>query len=124
MRLNKKAIAALMALAIPTAALAGLPPPGGPMQPNKGPGGPMGPSKIHVLPCTAGSGDVSRALYVTNNTGATIAKNTLMSWSLKTGGPKPATGKEQLNQALPNGAKASLQGPPGSGGTCTASFVK
>jgi hypothetical protein len=124
MRLNKMAIVALMALALPAAALAGAPPPGGPMQPNKGPGGPMGPSKIHVLPCTAGSGDVSRPLYVTNTTGATIAKNTLISWSLKTGGPKPATGKQALSVALANGAKVGLQGPPGSGGSCTASFVK
>jgi len=71
------------------------------------------------LPCRAGNGDVSRELYVTNNTSAAIPSGTVIYWKVDA-----TAGKQTLAAALAPGATDSLLGPPGPGGVCTASFPK
>ena len=71
------------------------------------------------LACTTGSGDVARPLYVKNTTVNAVPSGKVISWQLGT-----AHGQEQLSASLAPGASMTINGPPGSGGVCTATYVK
>ena len=80
----------------------------------------QGPTRIgHTvnLACSAGHGDVAQTLYVTNNTNASIAAGTKVSWSIN--GLK---GSFVLQSKLGAGKTVSDLAPAGNGGTCNATI--
>lgn len=72
-----------------------------------------------ALGCSAGHGDVSQTITITNTTKSTLAKGTKIAWTLN-----KAKGVQVLDAALAPGKTIDVLGPPGNGGTCKATITK
>lgn len=71
-----------------------------------------------ALGCSAGKGDVSQTITITNTTKSTLPKGTKISWVLN-----KAKGVKVLPAKLAAGKTVEELGPPGNGGSCQASYM-